>query len=109
MPISSRNGAANARISPIAVASAGGSLGGTTMPQALFWTSSATPTVLVTTHGRPVGPSTQNYVEMAGVDVGRQLIADGFAIARYDSLDGYQTHPRQADYRTLDTATPAAC
>ena len=38
------------------------------------------------------------YVEVAGVDIGRQMIADGFAIARYDSLDGYQTHPRQTDY-----------
>ena len=55
-------------------------------------------------YGRPL-----RYVEVAGVDVGRQMIADGFAIARYDSLDGYQTHPRQADYRALDAATPAAC
>ena len=55
-------------------------------------------------YGRPL-----RYVKVAGVDVGRQMIADGFAIARYDSLDGYQTHPRQADYRALDAATPAAC
>jgi endonuclease YncB( thermonuclease family) len=55
-------------------------------------------------YGRPL-----RYVEVAGVDVGRQMIADGFAVARYDSLDGYQTHPRQADYRALDAATPAAC
>jgi endonuclease YncB( thermonuclease family) len=55
-------------------------------------------------YGRPL-----RYVEVAGVDVGRQMIADGFAIARYDGLDGYQTHPRQADYRSLDAATPAAC
>jgi hypothetical protein len=25
------------------------------------------------------------YTEVAGVDLGRQMIADGFAIARYDS------------------------
>ena len=55
-------------------------------------------------YGRPL-----RYVEVAGLDLGRQMIADGFAIARYDSLDGYQTHPRQADYRTLDAATPPAC
>ena len=55
-------------------------------------------------YGRPL-----RYVEVAGVDIGRQMIADGYAIARYDSLDGYQTHPRQADYRALDAATPAAC
>jgi hypothetical protein len=36
------------------------------------------------------------------------MIADGHAIARYDSLDSYQTRPRQADYRALDEATPAA-
>lgn len=50
-----------------------------------------------------------HYVEVAGVDIGRQMIADGFAIARYDSLDGYQTHPRQTDYRALDVVTPPAC
>jgi len=55
-------------------------------------------------YGRPL-----RYVEVAGVDVGRQMIADGYAIARYDSLDGYQHHPRQADYRALDAARPAAC
>jgi endonuclease YncB( thermonuclease family) len=55
-------------------------------------------------YGRPL-----RYVEDASVDIGRQMMADGFAIARYDSLDGYHTHPRQADYRALDAATPAAC
>jgi len=49
------------------------------------------------------------YVEVAGVDIGRQMIVDGFAIARYDSLDGYQRHPRQDDYRALDAATPPVC
>jgi endonuclease YncB( thermonuclease family) len=49
------------------------------------------------------------YVEVTGVDVGRQMIADGYAVARYDNLDGYQTHPRQTDYRALDAATPPAC
>ena len=55
-------------------------------------------------YGRPL-----RYIEGAGVDIGRQMIADGFAIARYDSLDGYQTHPRQADYWALAAASPAAC
>ena len=55
-------------------------------------------------YGRPL-----RYVEVAGRDIGREMIADGFARARYDSMDGYQTHPRQADYRALDAATPAAC
>jgi endonuclease YncB( thermonuclease family) len=55
-------------------------------------------------YGRPL-----RYVEVAGVDIGRQMIADGFAIARYDSLDGYERHPRQDDYRHLGAVTAAAC
>ena len=43
------------------------------------------------------------------MDIGRQMIADGFAIAHYDSLGGYRTHPRLADYGALDAVTPAAC
>ena len=37
------------------------------------------------------------------------MIADGSAIAQYDLLDRYRTHPRQDDYRALDAATPPAC
>jgi hypothetical protein len=37
------------------------------------------------------------------------MIADGFAVARYDGLDGYRAHPRQTDHRNLDAATPPAC
>ena len=37
-------------------------------------------------------------------DISAMQISNG-AKARYDSLDGYQWHPRQAKYRTLDDAT----
>ena len=51
-------------------------------------------------YGRPL-----RHVDVASVDVGRQMIADGYAVARC----GYQRHPRQDDYGTLDASTPAAC
>lgn len=47
------------------------------------------------------------YVSVAGQDIGLAQIRDGYAIARYDGLDGYATHPRQTEYRRLDAATPA--
>ncbi len=44
------------------------------------------------------------YVQTSGgVDVGLSQIKAG-ARARYDSLDGYQHHPRQASYRKADRA-----
>ena len=46
------------------------------------------------------------YVEVDGVDAGREQIAGGHAIARYDSRDGYGRHPREDDYIALDAATP---
>ena len=42
----------------------------------------------------------------SGQDLGRELIAAGLAIARYDSRDGYGAHPREADYVALDAAVP---
>lgn len=45
------------------------------------------------------------YVDSpSGQDLGRELIAAGLAIARYDSRDGYGAHPREADYVSLDAA-----
>ena len=47
------------------------------------------------------------YVEVdGGRDVGREMIASGWAIARYDSRDGYGAHPREADYIALDARVP---
>ena len=45
------------------------------------------------------------YVDSpSGQDLGREIIANGLAIARYDSRDGYGAHPREADYVALDAA-----
>jgi endonuclease YncB( thermonuclease family) len=41
------------------------------------------------------------YVDRGGVDIAARQIVKG-ARARYDSRDGYQWHPRQTRYRTLD-------
>lgn len=47
------------------------------------------------------------YVDLVdATDAGETMIAEGFAIARYDSRDGYGGHPREADYVALDEATP---
>ena len=43
------------------------------------------------------------YVNRGGVDVGARQIRAG-AVARYDSLDGYDHHPRQRPYRKADRA-----
>lgn len=46
------------------------------------------------------------YVDSpSGQDLGRELIAAGLAIARYDSRDGYGAHPRETDYVALDAGT----
>lgn len=45
------------------------------------------------------------YVDVEGVDAGLQLIKGGLAIARYDSRDGYDRHPRQRRYVRADRAT----
>jgi hypothetical protein len=47
------------------------------------------------------------YVDVGAIDAGRSLIADGLAVARYDSRDGYGRHAREADYVALDAATVA--
>jgi endonuclease YncB( thermonuclease family) len=40
------------------------------------------------------------------LDVGAALVAEGYAIARYDSRDGYGTHDRQDAYWDLDALSP---
>jgi endonuclease YncB( thermonuclease family) len=48
------------------------------------------------------------YVDTAGgVDAGLQMINQGWAIARYDSRDGYGRHTREASYVAADAASPA--
>lgn len=40
------------------------------------------------------------YVETVdGVDLGSVQLDRGYAVARYDSVDGYPFHPREIDYR----------
>ena len=46
------------------------------------------------------------YIDVGDVDAGLQLIADGWAIARYDSRDGYGRHPREDAYVAADLAAP---
>ena len=49
------------------------------------------------------------YLELGGCDLNRAQIEAGFAIARYDSRDGYSSHSRQESYRAADGYTePAA-
>ena len=48
------------------------------------------------------------YIEVEGIDVGLNLISNGFAIARYDSRDGYGPHDRESEYIDADeNSTPA--
>lgn len=49
------------------------------------------------------------YIRRNEIDVSRVLISEGLAHARYDGLDGYDTHPLQDEYRALDAATPNLC
>lgn len=46
------------------------------------------------------------YVRVGGRDAGMVLIRRGLATARYDSLDGYDWHPRQDRYRAAAVSNP---
>ena len=45
------------------------------------------------------------YVDVGSEDSGLSLIEDGWAIARYDSRDGYGRHPREGAYVSADAAS----
>ena len=49
------------------------------------------------------------YVRAGGRDTGLVLIRRGLAKARYDSLDGYDWHPRQERYRAADANSSDVC
>ncbi|MER7073175.1 thermonuclease family protein [Terrabacter sp. NPDC000476] len=50
------------------------------------------------------------YVDVGGLDAGLRQITQGYAVARYDSRDGYGRHPREDAYVRADAASPtAAC
>lgn len=44
------------------------------------------------------------YVDVGAKDAGLRLIQNGYAIARYDSRDGYGYHPREGTYIRADRA-----
>ncbi|MEU4607464.1 thermonuclease family protein [Kribbella sp. NPDC023972] len=46
------------------------------------------------------------YVQVGSTDVGLALLRAGLATARYDSRDGYGSHPRELTYVRVDAATP---
>ena len=49
------------------------------------------------------------YVDLVdATDAGETMIAEGFAIARYDSRDGYGRHTREDDYLAADFVSPPA-
>ncbi|PKQ27325.1 MAG: hypothetical protein CVT64_02555 [Actinobacteria bacterium HGW-Actinobacteria-4] len=48
------------------------------------------------------------YVEYGGLDVGLGQIAEGYAVARYDSRTN-QPHPREDVYREADAGTAGIC
>lgn len=45
------------------------------------------------------------YVDVGPLDAGLHLIEQGWAIARYDSRDGYGHHPREEQYVAADAAS----
>jgi hypothetical protein len=48
------------------------------------------------------------YVEVEGIDANLEMIRSGFAIARYDSRDGYGRHDREDEYISADIATQSS-
>lgn len=48
------------------------------------------------------------YVDVNGVDAGLRQIKQGYAVARYDSRDGYGAHSRETAYVRADASSPEA-
>ena len=46
------------------------------------------------------------YVNVGTMDAGLRMIKNGLAIARFDSRDGYDAHPREVSYHRTDDAVP---
>jgi endonuclease YncB( thermonuclease family) len=49
------------------------------------------------------------YVQVGDRDTGAVLLRKGLAVARYDSRDGYDWHPREDRYHRLDEEHPDTC
>lgn len=47
------------------------------------------------------------YLDVGATDAGLELIDRGLAIARYDSRDGYGSHPREGSYVATDSSSDA--
>ena len=56
------------------------------------------------THGRLL-----RYVERSGDDAGYDLLRTGLAVARYDSRDGLDPHPREERYHAADRRVASLC
>lgn len=55
-------------------------------------------------HGRPL----RYVLTDTGIDIGMMQLEAGHAVARYDSTDGYPSHPKEADYHSAQIATLGA-
>lgn len=49
------------------------------------------------------------YLDIGDTDAGLKLLQAGLAISRYDSRDGYGSHPREAQYIAADDLTTQWC
>jgi micrococcal nuclease len=49
------------------------------------------------------------YLDRDGKDAGLSLLRDGLAVARFDSRDGYDPHPREREYRRADRSARSIC
>lgn len=49
------------------------------------------------------------YVDRQGKDAGLDLLRVGLAVAKYDSRDGYDPHPRESKYHRADRGVPSIC
>ena len=56
------------------------------------------------THGRLL-----RYVDRSGQDAGYDLLRTGLAVARYDSRDGLDPHPREKRYHAMDQRVASLC
>ena len=55
-------------------------------------------------HGRLL-----RYVDRSGEDAGYDLFRTGLAVARYDSRDGLDPHPREKRYHAMDGRVASLC
>lgn len=49
------------------------------------------------------------YVDFGEIDSGLVLFKEGFAVAKFDSRDGYPNHDRESEYISADTTSTDIC